>query len=788
MDYKKAFLSKLQDCYLGVKIKDFKDKSGFSNLLDIKEKYFSNIKNYLESRIKNNESDIYNKLYTFFDSYLNDTGTPFFNQTPIYKNIYAKVYSNSKDTSLFYKTQNLFYVKSDMLYKDLTISDKTGIYEFIFDASDFIQASDNAKNKVVFKLNSIDKETKQINIKITNQKALFENLINVFKINSNDFREEFLKELKYQGFKIDEDELKKIFTSYKKQNEIDFFIHKNAKNFLEEQFDLWMFSHLYKDSQIHQWDLKTIEHLQNIRNIAYGVIKLIGDFEDELKALWLKPKFAKKVQYVFSMDLIKRNISNDVLDSILKDSKFEFQLKEWIELKLIDESFDKNEILSSSFLNNEKYKFLPLDTKHLSKKSYFLLLSSFGNLESLLNGELIKSDNFQALNSLMPKYKDKIDLIYIDPPFNTGSDFEYKDGFQDSTWLSLMHNRLELAKELLSDKGSIYLHLDYNANYRGRELLNEIFGKENFINEIVWSYGSGGKSDNFFGRKHDNIWFYSKKNYIFNFTDIGEVRGSQKKNNMKKNIDKDGRVYMSIKSNGKIYKYYEDELITPNDVWNLSHLQQKDPERIQSEFNLTQKPEALLQRIIKASSNKNSIVVDFFAGSGTSIASALKLNRKFLGVEMGEHFYDVIIPRMKKVIAGFKSGISKELEYQGGGAFRYYELESYEEALCNCEYVLNEENYIIDYNKSRKLIKNLNKGEFISLDMNDEYRKDFDIFQTISNIYGGGGWNIKRLFLDANDMESCEFENGEILNLNTIDLVKYPKLKNLIWWEKLDGK
>ncbi len=196
MDYKKAFYSKLEECYLGAKIKAYEkahtaqsttsniqDKanetattaqSGFSNLLSIKEQYFSHIKAYLDSAIPNddfNSHDIYNKLYTFFDSYLNDTGTPFFHDTPLYKNIYAKVYTNSKDTSLFYKTKDnklytffdsylndtgtpffhdtplykniyakvytnskdtslfyktkdLYYVKSDTLYTSLTLSDE----------------------------------------------------------------------------------------------------------------------------------------------------------------------------------------------------------------------------------------------------------------------------------------------------------------------------------------------------------------------------------------------------------------------------------------------------------------------------------------------------------------------------------------------------------------------------------------------------------------------------------------------------------------------------------------
>ncbi len=146
MDYKKAFYSKLEDCYLGAKIKQANkdksaNKSGFTNLLDIKEKYFNYVKNYLEQRIdfQNSEdaSEIYNKLFTFFDSYLNETGTPFFIDTPIYKNIYAKIYSNSKDTNLFYKTQNLYYVKSDTLYESLTLQDSKGKYNFYFDASEF---------------------------------------------------------------------------------------------------------------------------------------------------------------------------------------------------------------------------------------------------------------------------------------------------------------------------------------------------------------------------------------------------------------------------------------------------------------------------------------------------------------------------------------------------------------------------------------------------------------------------------------------------------------------------
>ncbi|MBW1466328.1 restriction endonuclease, partial [Campylobacter jejuni] len=515
--------------------------------------------------------------------------------------------------------------------------------------------------------------------------------------------------------------------------------------------------------------------INTLKQIAFKIINYIADFENELKAIWLKPKFAKNTHYVFSIDTIKTyaNNADEILKSICKDVNFKEQIAEWKELNFINDEFDIKTI------NDEKYKFLPFDTKYLSEENYFKLLESFDNLDEILNGELVKADNFQALNSLMPKYQGKIDLIYIDPPFNTGSDFDYKDKFQDSTWLSLMHNRLELAKEFLSDKGSFYLHLDHNANYRGRELLNDIFGEENFVNEIVWSYQGTGEPKIGFKNKHDYILFFSNKLDKLYFNRLETMEKISEFSKSKYNKEDENGKYKEIKhSGGKIFKQYKKDEMLMRSVWELPIINAQALERIK-EYKITQKPEALLQRIIKASSNENSIVFDYYLGSGTTIATAHKLKRKWLGVEMGEHFYKVIIPRMKKVLNGFVCGISKEVEFKGGGAFRYYELESYEESLENCEYKLDE-NSLIDYRKSRKFIKALKKGENICLDMK-AYDKEFDIFLTMSNLLG---LKIKNIFIDNNGIKSCKFENDEIINLENIDLIKYPKLKNLIWWEK----
>ncbi|WP_279128319.1 site-specific DNA-methyltransferase [Helicobacter winghamensis] len=895
MDYKKAFYSKLEECYLGAKIKAYEKantaqntqsstsnaQSGFSNLLKLKEQYFSHIKAYLDSAIPNddfNSHDIYNKLYTFFDSYLNDTGTPFFHDTPLYKNIYAKVYTNSKDTSLFYKTKDLYYVKSDTLYTSLTLSDENELAQIHFDTSEYRQNADNTKRKLIFKLDKIEQTSTDtqdsiptIYIKVLSQKDLFPELNAVFKENSNELSEDFIKSLKAHKFPLDEAHIKKLFASYKKQNEVDFFIHKNARAFLQEQFDLWMFGYLYKESAIQEWNPEIIAHLQRIKNIAYEVIKLIGDFEDELKAVWLKPKFAKKVEYVFSLDKLIGNSSltqdtriadisassnpkqiQTLMDSIFDDKGFESQIKEWQELNLIDEDFNKEKLLK-----DDKYRYLPLDTRYFTKETKYKILNVFEDLESVLNGELIKADNFQALNSLMPKYQGKIDLIYIDPPFNLGENasFDYKVNFKDSTWASLLDSRLELARNILSNKGSIFVRCDYNGNFIVRSLLNNIFGEDNFINEIIVS--KSAKLTETIKKYHsgnDSLFFFSKsEEYIFNVQGIereekkwramhlpGE-RWSPIPKQYVNLFSKENLIFKNNKWTSKARIILGKEYLPPSGRhWALSQetifelekqggirlidgvpkTQESDTKKLTSNWTdwvgyssdwgfQTENHEKILQRAILTGSNQDSTILDYHLGSGTALAVAQKLGRKWLGVEMGEHFYNVIIPRLKKVIAGFQSGISKECDYKGGGVFRYYELESYEEALSHCEYVLKdfchsevlrskaEESHgleqhglykgkdyvkaeaILDYRKSRKLIDRLHKGEIVCLDMRTEYRQDFDIFQTIANLMG---WRIKRLFLDSKGIESCEFDNGEILNLDSLDLAKYPKLKNLTFW------
>ena len=258
-------------------------------------------------------------------------------------------------------------------------------------------------------------------------------------------------------------------------------------------------------------------------------------------------------------------------------------------------------------------------------------------------GEFILAKAEEALPSLLESHRGRIQLIYLDPPFGTGDIFHmkvgsgkrqlnlpvYADNMDEGAYLSWMRVILSGARELLCESGSLYLHIDYRMSAKLRLLLDDIFGAQNFMNEIVWCYKSGGRSTRYYPRKHDTILFYRKSAKVyFNIQAVGSPRGPEKRNHMKRFIDENGRICFTIRSAGKIYTYYEDTLMYPSDVWDdIEHLQQKDTERV---GYATQKPEALLNRVILASSKPGDLVCDFFSGSGTTAAAASKLGRRFL--------------------------------------------------------------------------------------------------------------------------------------------------------------
>jgi len=551
--------------------------------------------------------------------------------------------------------------------------------------------------------------------------------------------------------------LERAFRVFEKQSEVDFFINKNARAFLREQFKLWSYQYFWEGAK--EWGPDRVNQLQILKAIAFKIIDFISQFEDELVKIWNKPKFVKNSNYVITLDRI---VDKKLVEKIKRHKNYKEQVKEWEELG-IDQDNPK----------------APIDTKYF-KDLEIEILSQFDDLDQSLDGWLIKSENYQALNTILPKFKEKVQTIYIDPPFNTGDDFEYVDRFQDSSWLSLMENRLEISKQFLHKRASNFLHLDQKANYLARILLNNIY-HNNFKNEIIWYYRRWSAPSKLFQKYHDYIlWFSKSEDYIFNEQrEIPSNVAKGRKENYQ--LDENGRLFRWQSLHDKRYKIYRDEKgVLMGDVWEISFVHPSGNER--TTFD-TQKPESLIQRIIECSSNKNDLVLDFFLGSGTTTAVAHKLGRKWLGVEMGEHFYSVILPRIKNVLAYDKSGISKEVnEYQGGGFFKYYELEQYEEALANCKYEDSDlfnspsktpyQEYV--FMKDEKMLNALEidyEEEKVKVDLNKLY-SDIDIAETLSNLTGK--W-IKKI----NDGE-VEFEDGVKINTKDLD---YKLIKPLIWWE-----
>lgn len=281
-----------------------------------------------------------------------------------------------------------------------------------------------------------------------------------------------------------------------------------------------------------------------------------------------------------------------------------------------------------------------------------------------ITNKLICGDNLEELSKLL---KESVDLIYIDPPFFSNRNYEviwgdeaeirsFKDRWEGGIehYIGWLEPRVQLLWGVLKPTGSFYLHCDWHANAHIRIMLDKIFELSNFKNEIVWNYESGGRSINFFPRKHDTIFYYTKsKTYTFNGDDISVRRDIclecgnklERWNNLKRNIDKDGRVYRTIKSNDKIYKYYDDDPVIPPDVWlGINHLQQKDPERLGYP---TQKPPKLLERIIKASSNKDDLVLDAFCGCGTALTVSQNLKRHWIGIDISPTAIKVIERKLK---------------------------------------------------------------------------------------------------------------------------------------------
>ena len=361
-------------------------------------------------------------------------------------------------------------------------------------------------------------------------------------------------------------------------------------------------------------------------------------------------------------------------------------------------------------------------------------VSAYGDAAGQASNLLIQGDNLEALKALLPFYRGQVKCIFIDPPYNTKSAFEhYDDNLEHAQWLSMMLPRLQLLRELLREDGSIWVTIDDNEGHYLKVLMDEVFGRGNFVDTVIWQKADSPRnSARQFSSDHDYMFVYSKgpdwiptklarteeANSIYTNPDNDDrgnwIPGDPYANkpyskglfsivgpsgrtfspppgrfwrvseDRLRELDADGRVWWGPTGEARpSIKRYLSEVgnLVPRTFWSKddvgSNRTSKNEMRAlfpnDSSFT-TPKPERLIQRVLEIATNENDLILDSFLGSGTTAAVAHKMRRRWIGIEMGDHAATHCLPRLQKVIDGEQGGISKAVEWQGGGSFRFMRL------------------------------------------------------------------------------------------------------------------
>lgn len=655
------------------------------------------------------ETNIFNHLYSFFSRYY-EYGDYISKRRYSRQQRYAIPY-NGEEVYLHWANSDQYYIKTAEHFHDYSYKAPNGVtVHFKLKAADVEQ--NNVKGDKRFFLPR-SKETvwndknREIVIPFEYRPLTSQESINYGKRKQQDViigatLEEVPKSLKVPPDvlaalmgerRVDSDGqtitfLEHHLRHYTRRNTSDFFIHKDLKGFLSRELDFYLKNEVLNldDMEVAGEDHAEgwFQTMRAIRSVASRIIGFLDQIESFQKMLWEKRKFITETRYCITLGHIHESFYPDI--AMCQSQWLEWKLMFQID-KQAPELFNLRKKKKARRINFLKdHPTLVLDTQHFDNDFVDRLLSSIDSLDDKTDGLLIQSENFQALAFLREKYHEKIQCVSIDPPYNTdNNDFIYKDSYRHSSWLGMMKDRINLSRVLLTPTGSHYCQIDTNESFRLAIMLNTAF---KFQREIIWDTQvlSGYKTlaENWI-RGHETIFFHTKnQRYLFN---------KQKQPHRKEYLDRfdkqdeNGRWYFD--GRGEIL--YKDEVIKKGkavgDVWyDIMSFQQQPTSRERVDFD-TQKPEELIERMIKASSHKGDWILDYFLGSGTTLATAIMLGRRAIGVDMAaSDLLLTTLPRLKEVLYGKQTEVSKKEQYNGGGILKYICLESYEDSLNNIEF------------------------------------------------------------------------------------------------------
>ena len=565
------------------------------------------------------------------------------------------------------------------------------------------------------------------------------------------------------GERADYSRLEAHLRRYTARNTFDYFIHKDLGSFLRRELDFYIKNEIMHLDDIENESTPRVEQylskIKVIRKIAGKIIDFLAQLEDFQKKLWLKKPFVVETQYCIAVGCIPEAFYAEICAN-------KAQHEEWVKLLAIDEI--KGDVITPGYSKNLNPEFLKshptlvVDTRYFESGFTERLLEVAESVDEQMDGILLHGDNFQALSLLQDRYAKCISAIQIDPPYNTGGDgFVYKDGFQDSSWLASMQDRLDLSLNLLSDTGSVSITIDRHEDSRLRLLCDRVYGTKNFVANIAWQKLYTIKnSAKYLSEMWDSVLIYAKNKD--NWRPL-RLERSDEQEEMYGNLDDDpkgpwisnalqarnyysagtysikcpggrfiekppggtywrtdeasfwklnraGRVWWGQDKNAfpRIKKYLKEMSagVVSADFWLHQFAGTNAESKIETRnllgdevAGLTPKPVKLLRRLIEMTCDPSGLVLDFFAGSGTTGNAVIDLNRgsledrKFILVELGDYFDTVLLPRIKKATftVEWKNGKPKRLATpeeaeRSPRIVKVVRLESYEDTLNNLQF------------------------------------------------------------------------------------------------------
>lgn len=703
-------------------------------------------------------SDVFNHIYEFFSRYY-DKGDFVSKRRFGGKEKYNLPY-NGQEISFLWANFDQYYVKNSEFFKKYCFS--AGKYQvnfilkeaseesnanmdqnkFFLLAPEPIEINEEKKRiSIAFNWRSLSSEEKNRFGQKNTQKAI---VIESLSLLTKELKGHVIASELFKKTGEEKSLLEKHLIKYVERNKADYFVHKSLKAFLERELDFFIKNEILNLDEIE--NASDIQRnninakIRALRGISQRIIEFLAQIEEFQKLIFEKRKLVISSDYCLTLDKIPEEFYQEIGSNIdqVKDWKQLFKLEETLKGTLENSDLAKNEF-TTEFL--KRHRNLVVDTKFFTQDFKDRLLAAFGDIDKQVTGLLIHSENYHGLKLLEPRYKEKVNCIYIDPPFNTGSDdFIYKDNYRHSTWLAMLYDRLRIASVFLADSAVIMASIDDNEVENLIWLMKIVFGENNHVANICQKSRDSISNDLIISSNHNfQILFAKNRSTLFsnryNFRLPGEVSGFSNPDGDPKGPWKPvpvdgpggaskGNPYYTFKGITGYFRYSKEtmqelydkgEIIIRDGSLSRKYYQSIAERKGQAAttwwddvgtttegtktlinifgekvFN-SPKPIDLIKKICALSTNQDDeIVLDFFAGSGTTAHAVLKLNsedkgkRKYILIESGEYFNTVLIPRIKKIMYSQEWKEGKPVSSNGfSHIFKYMVLEQFEDSLNN---------------------------------------------------------------------------------------------------------